>query len=124
AYVWDADGEKPPVLCKGHQTSVAQVAFSHRGDLLASTGSDGTTRLWDPGTGRQLLSAEGTGTHFSRDDRWLGLGAEGPYVGRWRVAAGSECRRLRGHDPKGDIRCLDIGLDGELLLSAGHDGVM
>src|SRR5262249_32069014 len=112
AYIWDGRTGELQAICKG-----LHVAFSHRGDLLASSNWDGTTRLWDPGTGRQLVSADGHALHFSRDDRWLGFDLYGPSVGRWEVADGQAYRRLHGHKSGGAISCLDISPDGRLLAS-------
>jgi serine/threonine protein kinase/WD40 repeat protein len=50
------------------------LTFNHAGDLLASVGWAGILRLWEPRTGRQLLSTRADMTfapRFSRDDRFL-----------------------------------------------------
>jgi serine/threonine protein kinase/WD40 repeat protein/Flp pilus assembly protein TadD len=121
--VWYARTGRSVAVCKGHRREVVHVAFSQGGDLLASSSWDGTTRLWDPRTGRQLVSADGFVGDFSRDDRWLGGELGGPYVGRWEVATGHECRLLRGDgDPPG-VNSLDVHRDGRLLAAAADDGV-
>jgi serine/threonine protein kinase/WD40 repeat protein len=122
-YIWHLDTPGPPILCKGHSAAVIHVAFDARGDLLASTSFDGTTRLWDPWTGRPLLSADGVGADFSRDNRWLGLEIAGPKVGRWEVADGRECRRLYGPKRGQPISCVAASPDGHWLASTDEDGV-
>jgi len=48
---------------------VAMVAGEASGDLLASSGWDGTVRLWDPIVGRELLKIQSEHVlQFSFDD--------------------------------------------------------
>jgi WD40 repeat protein/Flp pilus assembly protein TadD len=122
-YVWNTRTGKTVAVCRGHQGDVMRVTFSRGGDLLASAGWDGTTRLWDPRTGRQLVVEDGQAVDFSRDDRWLGWELDGPYVGRWEVATGHECRLLRGAGAQAAVRSVDIDRDGRVLASAADDGV-
>lgn len=49
-------------MLRGHTDSVNDVAFSSDGTLIATGSSDGTARLWDSATGkevRQLLGHTG-----------------------------------------------------------------
>ncbi len=123
AYVWDNRTGKPQAVCPcDPPDEVTHVALNHRGDLLATASSSGTT-LWDPWGGKELLSTGSLASDFSRDDRRLGLGVFGPEVGRWEVAAGGEYRPLHGHRREARIENLDISPDGRLLASAAADGV-
>ena len=47
------------------------------GDLLVSNGWDETCRIWDPLTGRLVLTQEGTGEHGARTVAHVHLDAEG-----------------------------------------------
>src|SRR5262249_18447550 len=76
--VWNARTGKLVAVCKGHRGEVLLVAFSHGGDLLASSSWDGTTRLWDPRTGRQLVVAGGFLDDFGREGRCPGCEARSP----------------------------------------------
>src|SRR5262249_6380999 len=72
---------------------------------------------------RQLVGADGRAVAFSRDDRRLGWELGGPYVGRWEVAMGHECRLLRGAGVQAAVNSVDIHPDGRWLAAAADDGV-
>ena len=62
----------------GHEPDVNLVAFSDDGSKLATTGDDGSARVWDPATGEELWSFQGPdpegevwGASFSPDGSLL-----------------------------------------------------
>jgi WD40 repeat protein/serine/threonine protein kinase len=122
AYVWNAMTGQKLAEMKGHQSEVVDIAFNHPGSLLATESWDGTTRLWDPHTGKGLVSIPGLLRRFSPDDRSLFIYEQGA-IGRWEVAAGSECRTLRGHVADKGPWGVHVSPDGRLVASAGTDGV-
>jgi WD40 repeat protein len=62
---------------RGHTETITSMAFSHDGRRLASAAHDGTIKLWDPVTGREILTLlHGKGDHvtgisFSPDGRQI-----------------------------------------------------
>jgi WD40 repeat protein len=54
-YVWDTVASRLLHALKGHQSTAGNVAFSHDGDILLSSGWDGT-HLWDAHTGEHLMT--------------------------------------------------------------------
>lgn len=135
-YVWHlASGRSHQSVLEGHEAEVIDVAFSQGGDLLASHGWDDTIRVWNPLTGRELVTTPSTfNGPFVGNDRLrpFATSTSVPFmvtVGARRiaireVAAGRECRVLhsrfeQGKGPWG----MDFSPNGRLLASACDDGV-
>jgi WD40 repeat protein len=127
-YAWDVPGHRLQAVLEGHQGRVATLAFHPAGDILASSSSDHTTRLWDPVSGRHLVSAPGRCINFSPDGRRLAF-HDGSRIGIWELADGKECRRLHpgrvgNRTPwRGGLEDLDFSPAGDLLAAAGEDGI-
>jgi WD40 repeat protein len=54
-HLWDVASHKETAKLEGFKEGGIIFAFNRAGDLLASSGWDGTLRLWDPRTGQQLF---------------------------------------------------------------------
>jgi eukaryotic-like serine/threonine-protein kinase len=130
-HVWDVDRQGTVVVLEGHEAEPTEVAFHPGGDLLVSTGWDGTIRLWDP-LARKLLVTEVAGCgigfpkyQFSPDGRRLGFAWDGgSQLGLWEVAPGEGCHALRAHDAADQrVWNADVSADGRLVASAHDDGV-
>jgi len=52
--IWDLEAECELHRCEGHQLLVASVAWAADGERIASTSWDGTARVWDAASGREL----------------------------------------------------------------------
>ena len=75
-----ATGAKKQTL-KGHTTAVMRVAWHPDGDRLASASSDHSVRVWDPITGKLMLSlidlpSQMTTVAWSPDGKTLAAGSE------------------------------------------------
>ncbi len=83
----------------GHKTSVTGLAFSSDGSYLASSSSDGTTRIWEVSAGdtlRVFVGGNAKSLAFSGDNALLAGGAaDGLRVWSWRQDARLV---LRGHE--------------------------
>jgi WD40 repeat protein len=119
-YVWDLTSiAKPLATMEGHNHVTVLVAFNRLGDLLASTSWDNTVRLWEPLTGKQLISTPGAGAdlRFNPDDRKLAFMQDGSKLGYWELAQSAEFRTLfLGAGVKSAF--VDFSSDGRLLISA------
>ncbi len=119
AYVWDTQRlDSPLAVCRGHLSQAIAVAFNHDSSLLMSTSYDGTTRLWDPRRGEQLVSIDHRGLGFSDDARWLALNDLSLGYGRCELSAGSECRILSTSPPTDHVVDVAFSADGRLFAAA------
>ena len=109
--------------------TVFSVAFSPDGKTLAAGDLDGTVRLWDVATRRQLGSplTSPTGTvqsvAFSPDGKTLASGSADGTVRLWDVAT----RRQLGSpltSPTGTAESVAFSPDGKTLASGSADGTV
>jgi WD40 repeat protein len=84
----------------GHTGTVYRVSLSADGRLLASSGMDGTARLWDAPVGQLLATLEGHtgpvhGVALSADGRLLASGGLDGTVRLWETNSGAHLHTLR-----------------------------
>jgi len=90
---------------RGHTANILAVVASPDGQRLASLSDDGTLRVWDPSSDKELLSIPAGLTEqsilrfvsFSPDGKRLVTPAGDHQVKVWDVASGKELLTLSGH---------------------------
>ena len=103
---------------------VTSVAFSPSGRTLATGNADGTTRLWDMATHRQIAALTGpTGpvgsVAFSPDGGTLATGNADGTTRLWDMATHRQIAALTG--PTGPVRSVAFRPDGATLATGGAD---
>jgi WD40 repeat protein len=104
-----------------HQGTVADVAFSAAGTMLACAGGEHAAWLWDPASGQQLKLAHGgpvTIVRFSRDGRVLVTGSADGTVRAWDPTNGSQLAIL---EQEGPVTRLALSPDGRYVASSSGD---
>ena len=136
ARVWDAETGRLIFALEGHKTSsITVVAYSPDGTRIAaghtgariatsSGGFDYTSKVWDAGTGRVLLTLRGhTGpvycVAYSPDGRRIVTGSWDKTAKMWDAETGREILSLKGHT--GYVVCVAFSPDGTRIATAGRD---
>jgi WD40 repeat protein len=126
--LWSSDTLKELRRFKGHTNSVRGVAFSPDGKQALSTSLDGTIRVWEVQSGKQLSTLQlptGIGAlALSPDGKKLVVASSvRPSVLRlWDLEAGKELRTLKGHTLL--VWGLAFSPDGKQILSGSIDGTV
>jgi WD40 repeat protein/tRNA A-37 threonylcarbamoyl transferase component Bud32 len=108
----------------GKRGNVSFLTYSPDGGRLAAAYQDGTVRVWNVASGKELFTgAAGTAVNylaFSSDGRRLALACEDRTVRVWQGHSGRELFALRGHAD--GVALVGFQTDGARLVSLGRDG--
>ena len=110
---------------QGHNGAVRTLAFSPDGSKLVSGGNDGSLKVVEVETGRELLTLDADcrvhGVAYSPDGKWIASGttkADGP-ITIWNAATGQSALNIKGH--KGTVECVAFTRDGKRIISGSDD---
>ena len=87
---------------KAHDADINDVAFSPDGSLLATTGDDGTLKVWNASTGRLFSSVSADGSAF---------GVWGPSFSEDGSLVAAAWSDWGGPETVGSVRVLDLSTD-------------
>jgi hypothetical protein len=123
--LWDVPRLKELKKFAGHAGPITAVAFTARGERLASGGEDMSIRLWDTVSGEEQGRFRGhggavTALGFSPDGKLLASGGWDRSARLWDLIAG-ESRELTGLG--GGVRAVTFTPDGRELFVGGGKAV-
>jgi RNA polymerase sigma factor (sigma-70 family) len=122
--------EKPapakPVEFK-HPGGVHAVAYSPKGNLIATAGADKSVRLWEASTGKEAAKLVGhakavRAVAFSRDGKLLASGDDDGVVWLWKVSGYKRERKIQSSGV--EVLSLAFSRDGKELATAGRQKYM
>jgi len=110
-----------------HTTRAYSVAFSPDGKILSSASWDGTIKLWETKSWRELrtLAGHSWGVYkagFSPDGKHLASSSRDGTIKIWDVATGANTRTLVADSLA--VKSVAWSPDGRLLASSGNDGLV
>ena len=113
------------LMLVGHEQPVQSASFSPDGAKVVTASFDGTTRLWDAVSGKDVAVLRDPGgtvssAAFSPDGLRI-VTASGDKTARvWDLASGQEIAVLRGHEK--DVVSAAFSPDGSRVVTASADG--
>jgi WD40 repeat protein len=126
--VWDVPHRRKNWTLE-HRGGGLQADFNARGDVLMTCGWGSRTRLWDPYSGRELITAVGHAVRFGPGDR-LGMHFPGAFKdGRGPLTVLEPAREYRtlvagvGNGGAKDYGHCSVHPDGRLVAVATRQGV-
>ena len=109
---------------KGHSQQVFPLLLSPNQEVLASSGSDGTIRLWDVKSERCIKTLTKAGftpsLAFSPDGKEMASGSSDRTVRLWNVSKGRLIKQLKGHTDV--VTSVAFSKDGQYIISGSLDG--
>ncbi|MEQ8786222.1 MAG: hypothetical protein RIC55_07980 [Pirellulaceae bacterium] len=112
---------------EGHEDAVVSVEFSNRGGWLLSASADGTARLWDVATGRELRRIGGDeeslrAARFTPDEkRVVSCGWDGT-IRVWDLATTRQVLQINADAEV--VYDVSLSPDGSTIASCGRDGIV
>jgi len=123
-FYWQRQTHLALKTIRGHSKAVFSVAYSPDGQRLVSGSFDGTAKIWDLASGRELVtlkghSAEIRSVAYSPDGRRIVTGSYDHTARVWDAGSGRELCKLEGH--RAQVLFASFSRDGQRIVTGSHD---
>ena len=111
---------------RGHTDEVWGAVFSPDGTRIATASADGTAKIWDATTGKDLITLKGPvpgvvwHAMFSPDGKLLATAGQDGIARIWNVTTGEQVLGLAGHTA--DVLHIEFSPDGSRMATVSPDG--
>ena len=123
--MWEPDSKTLVRKFIGHTDIVSQINFNSNGNLMLSSSRDGSSRIWNIGTGLQenkfITQGQLYTAVFSPDEKYVVTGGEDLLLKFWNISNSSLEFSLSGH--QSPITNIIFTKDKKKLISVDMDGV-
>jgi len=136
AEVWDVGSDQPRTMLRGHTLDIRLISTDAAGDKVMTFGQEGTVRIWETATGKELARLKGfdipqdrvapdnrawaQGIRLSPDGRYAITDQGSPLsnVHVWDAATGEELPQLFREKDGDVIRQIVFSPDGNLAFTS------
>ncbi|WP_395647356.1 hypothetical protein [Terricaulis sp.] len=120
-------GGAQAVSLAGHADAIWSVAFSSDGTRIVTASSDGTARVWDSETGREIIVLRGHadevfGARFSADGTLIVTASRDRTVRIWDTQSGRLTAPPLTHESR--VNTAEFSPDGASVVTASTDGTV
>lgn len=124
--LWFAETGKEAALLEGHTGFIREIRFFPDDREVATCGLDGTVRIWESATGREvarfMVGSRVDGLDISADGTLLASGSAGGQLSLWSPGQKQKIADLSKSGPA--IHALALSRNGKLLASGDADGMV
>lgn len=124
AKLWDHSGVELVRFEQGHEFLATSAVFFDNGQRLVTGAGDNTARVWNVGSGAELMVMRGTGragaVAVDPAGRLLATGGSRSAAQLWNVATGERVAELMGH--RAEITSVAFNPSGTLLATGDDRG--
>jgi serine/threonine protein kinase/Tol biopolymer transport system component len=118
--IWEATLQRPLLTYRGHRDGVLALAWSPRGNYIASGSNDQTVQVWEAQSGQRLLTYQGhqglvEAVAWAPDGQRIASGAADGSVQVWEAFSGQ--RLIMYRMPDNDVLSLAWSPDGTRIVA-------
>jgi WD40 repeat protein len=125
AHLWDSASGRRILIFRGHGKSIHHVAVSPDGKFVFTSADNGTIKIWEVASGRELHCLQGVRPSAAPvicpNGKYIAAPSMDRLTRLWHVATGREIAVLRGH---AGTNCVAFGPQSDQIATAFDDNTV